>query len=78
VAFLVPRRDEVEVDPCITMTFVTVGERLVRAAEGRDGAATVILSDLDGAAQAFATESTDFAKLRARISPPPVDGGTTP
>jgi hypothetical protein len=35
----------------------------------------VILSDLDAAAQAFATESTDFAKLRARMSPPPVDGG---
>ena len=35
----------------------------------------VILSDLDAAAHAFATESTDFAKLRARMSPPPVDGG---
>ncbi len=35
----------------------------------------VILGDLDAAAGAFATESTDFGKLRSRMSPAPVDGG---
>jgi hypothetical protein len=35
----------------------------------------VILSDLDAVAKAFATESTEFAKLRSQMSPHPVDGG---
>jgi hypothetical protein len=35
----------------------------------------VILGDLDAMAKAFATESTDFARLRRRMSPDPVDGG---
>ena len=35
----------------------------------------VILADLEAMAQAFATESADFAKLRRRMSPEPVDGG---
>ena len=35
----------------------------------------VVLADLAAAASAFSTESGDFAKLRPRMSPQPVDGG---
>jgi Family of unknown function (DUF6317) len=39
------------------------------------GGYRVVLADLDAAATAFATESTDFARLRPRMSPHAVDGG---